>query len=326
MIPSRGIRSLSEGYIRDFCDAPDTEENVKHELLLETESDENYNLKPAVDWPTSISLNACINFQKINASTIVERVENAKSLGQSNIYKTSTIDDGSPLKKIDFFCSKIIIEFENSGEYISAGTKHGFFGKIFDDYQLNFGDEIDLEPEPEPKPKSDLDPGAENKTNVLFEKFFHNPKNEHIVEKYTSAHGGFLQEEGAPGKAKVRIYPYGGFCEYGAHPKNMELCVFQTKANAKTTLIRIHRLSALIASGVDPFCESIMSDGTPFVGIVDLQESQKNNLYDDLKSGRCQIMLTDAITQDSQHYKSAGLTQIPDTNLITINFLRKNTP
>ncbi|MDR2268488.1 MAG: hypothetical protein LBD81_03520 [Holosporaceae bacterium] len=300
MTLSRGIRFLSKGYIRDFPILPDTEENIKQEVLLETESNEDYSVKLACVWPENISLNASINPEKVATSTFVERFENAKSLGKNEIYKTPLIDCSSPLKNLEAFCAKIIVKFENSGEYITENKKHNFFGKYFDDYKLKF----------------------EKEDNYLFEKIFPFLDGDQIIEKYVSSHGDFLREEGSLEKAKFRIYPYSGFCEYGTHPKNMELCIFQTKANAKTTLILIHRLSALVASGINPFSDYVLKDGTPFVGIKNLQESQKSSLYDDIKNGECQVIINNIATNISQRYKSSGLTHIPGTNLITINFLR----
>ncbi|MDR3151225.1 MAG: hypothetical protein LBT67_00035, partial [Holosporaceae bacterium] len=293
MTLSRGIRFLSKGYIRDFPSLPDTEENVRQEILLETESDEDYPIKLAGIWPENISLNAAINSEKIAASASVERIENARSLGKNEIYKTPLIDGGSPLKNPEAFCSKITVGFENSGEYVAENEKHNFFGKSFDDYQLKF----------------------EKEGNSLYEKVFPFLDGDQIVEKYVFSHGDFLREEESSEKAKFRIYPYGGFCEYGTHPKNIELCVFQTKVNAKTTLILIHRLSALAASGINPFSDCVLKDGTPFVGVKNLQESQKNSLYDDIKNGACQITISNVVTNISQRYKSSGLTHISNTNL-----------
>ncbi|MDR2794623.1 MAG: hypothetical protein LBB12_02505 [Holosporaceae bacterium] len=303
MTLSRGIRFLSKGYVRDFPQLPDTEENVRQEILLETESGEDYTIRLADIWPENISLNASINPEKITTSASIERTENAKSLGKNEIYKMPHIDDGSPLKNPEVFCAKISVQFENSGEYVTENKKYNFFGKCFDDYQLKFDKE----------------------GNSLFEKVFPFLDGDHqIAERYSSSLGDILREEKSLEKAKLRIYPYGGFCEYGTHPKNMELCVFQTKANAKTTLILIHKLSALMANGINPFGDYVLKDKTPFVGIKNLLESQKSSLYDDIKNGACQITINNVAMNISQCYRSFGLTHIANSNLITINFLRND--
>ncbi|GHU12714.1 hypothetical protein FACS189449_06890 [Alphaproteobacteria bacterium] len=301
MFLSKGIRSISKGYIRDFTEVHDTEENIKSSVTLEMGND-NCMVKLLDSWPDSVSLNASISCEKIESSAFVERIENSKSLGKNSIYKSPIIDGNSGIKNHNSFCSKVTIFFENSGEYITENERNIFFDRSFDDYVMDF----------------------EKKDNILFEKDFMTV-GAPIIEKYVSALGEFLRDEGSSGKASLKIYPYGGFYEYGTHPKNIELCVFQTAADSKITSIIINQMTTLISHGINPFADQLLKSGTPFVGLKGIKEEQKTNLYDDIKNGLCTIALKDVTNGDSKSYKSSSLIHIQNTNLITINFIRNDT-
>ncbi|MDR3179428.1 MAG: hypothetical protein LBT70_00830 [Holosporaceae bacterium] len=298
MFLSRGIKSISSVYIRDFTDTPDTEENIKSPIWLETESGDCH-VKLADTWPENIRLNARLEGIKITSPILVERIENDKSLGKNDIYGSPIIHGDSDVKNPHSFWAKVVVIFENSGTYLLENEKNVFFHKSFDNYVMDF----------------------EKKDDILFEKNFPTLRTP-IVEKYNSTLGGPLYDKNSPEKASYKIYPYGGFYEYGGHPKSIELCVFQTAPHAKTTSIIVSRITTLMTKGINPFAKQILKSGTLFVGLENSPEDQKTNLYDDLKNGLCKIKLTDITTGTSTPYKSTGLTHTQNTNLITINFIQ----
>ncbi|MDR2794796.1 MAG: hypothetical protein LBB12_03400 [Holosporaceae bacterium] len=298
MFLSKGIKSISNVYIRDFIDTPDTDENIKSPILLETESDDCH-VKLADTWPENITLNARLDSTKITASTLVERIENDKSLGKSDIYMSPAIHMDSDVKNQYSFCTKVAVIFENSGSYLQEKAKNVFFHKSFDNYVMDF----------------------EKKDNILFEKKFPTLQTP-IVERYNSSLGGFLHDKNSLEKASYKIYPYGGFYEYGGHPKSIELCVFQIAPNAKATSIVISRITTLMGRGINPFAKQILKNGTPFIGLENAPEDYKTNLYDDIKNGLCKIKLTNITTDTSIQYKSTGLLHTQNTNLIIINFIQ----
>jgi hypothetical protein len=123
----RGMRSLSYGYARDFIPVPETEENILSCVTLESDSEEvECSVKVANAWPDFISLNARMIPSKILSDAVAERFENGRSLGKNQIYLSPIIYHNSSLKNPNSFCSKVVIRFENSGEYFMNHKKIAF--------------------------------------------------------------------------------------------------------------------------------------------------------------------------------------------------------
>ena len=296
----RGIRSLSYGYARDFIPVPETEENILSYVMLESCNEGiEYDVKVANSWPDFIALNTRMIPTKVLSDVFAERFENGKSLGKNRIYLSPIIYHSSSIKNSHSFCSKIVIKFENSGEYFMNQKKHSFLNKTFDDYDLKFGAEGDY----------------------LFEKNFLISSGA-VIERFTRSIGKDTTLEGSLEKAPIRIYPYAGFYEHGAHPQEIESCAFQINSGEGASAIKIAKLSSFAKTEIDPTQNTILETGLRFIGISDFSPSQKVNLYDELLSGACTISVTNRNTKEICEYKSRGLTHIANTDLININFIK----
>lgn len=297
----RGVRALSYKYTHDSVQVPDTEEKIVSSIILDSDG-ENTNCHAIFMnlWPESISLTARIVPTKITNKTIAERYENGISLGKNQIYTSPIIYHSSSLKNHNSFCSKLSIQFENSGEFILNNKKTNFYQNKFNEYEIIFKDD--------------------NKR--LFEKEFL-VSNTNVEERFVKKIGQPTLIAGTSEKAAYQIYPYGGFYEYGVHPQEIESCVFQINSGDSKSAIKISKLSSFSKIGIDPTTNNKLNDGMNFIGIQSFSASQKKNLYDDLLSGDCKISITNRETKEKCQYKSNGVIHISNTDLITINFIKK---
>ncbi|MDR0555399.1 MAG: hypothetical protein LBG20_00060 [Holosporaceae bacterium] len=296
MTIARGIRSLSTGYQRDFADAPDTEENLSTYIMLESGDDEC----PAMianAWPDFIMLNASIVPVAISSGATVERIENSRLLSRMNLYGSPQIDQQSHVHNPKFCCSKIMVNFENTGRYLLENDLNTFMSSNFGNYQINMMG-----------------------SGCIFEKEFLISSDS--ISEITDQKGILVHENTF---AKCKIYPYGGLCEYGMHPRLMESCIFRTTYDGKLLQLRISPLSALRSLGIDPTKDQPLESGYQFVGVKNFSSSQKTNLYDELKSGFCSIEIVNRSNNEKSIYKSNAVLHIPKTNLITINFVKEET-
>jgi hypothetical protein len=296
----RGIRCISEGYDRDFIGVPETDENASTCVILETNNEEDFSVKIANLWPDFISLDAAmIPTAILNASTI-ERVENGVNLGKMQIYNSPRIDTQSHIDNPKLCCAKIAINFENTGKYSLDSYVFSFHGASFDDYEIQF-----------------------TSASIFEKNFLSCPNEASILEKYTVDSNRIPRMEHPDGAIKYQVYPYGGFFEYGAHPKQMESCIFRTSHDGRSLYLRISKISTLQSIGIDPTCDNVSEPGYRFVGVKDFSESQKINLYDELKNGACRIEVQNKSTEESCFYKSNAVVHIAKTNLISINFIKE---
>lgn len=296
---TRGIRALSEVYDRDFGDVPDTEENISVGVMLETE-DESGVVKLADLWPDFISLNAVMSPTAIVSGATVERLECGKNLGKINLYHGPKIDPQSHISNVSSCCSKITVDFENTGRYGLDGVVVNFCGKSFDDYEIKFP------------------------SKHLFEKTFLVCKDgASLMEKYVLDSQNGVQLEEVGGMVRGRFYPYGGFFECGIHPQQMESCVFRTTQDGKSVQLRISPIRTLQNLGIDPTGDQLVENKHKFVGVKEFTPSQKTNLYDELKSGACKIEVLDRNTGETRVFGSHSVVHAARTNLITINFIKE---
>jgi hypothetical protein len=289
-----GIRALSAGYYRDFTDVPDTEENLSSCIVFES-ADENCSVTTMNSWPDSFMLDASMNPVAIASHAILEQTKNQNSIERISIYENPKFDEQSFVKSSKVCCRKIIVRFENSGKYLLQNNAITFFGKSFADCRLDFP------------------------ADCLFEKeflFCSDSISEIVDEKGLIRHEDTLAEH--------KIYPYGGLFEYGMHPKQTESCVFRSVSKKNSLSLRATPLSVLQNSGIDPAADLRSESGYRFVGIKHFSPSQKINLYDELKNGGCQIEVTDKNSNEKIAYKSNGVFHTPQTNLITVNFIRRD--
>ncbi|MDR0631816.1 MAG: hypothetical protein LBF54_01030 [Holosporaceae bacterium] len=293
MTITRGIRALSTGYYHDFADVPDTDENLSTCVVFESKEDDCHGAV-ANSWPDSIALNASITRVAAASDATVERVENSKFLDRISLYGAPRIDLQSQVQNPKSCCSKIVVDFENTGKYSLENEIDTFIGKDFGDYQMNFS------------------------SDHLFEKEFL------ICSQSISEiadQSGTLKHENT--FAKCKIYPYGGMFEYGMHPQLMESCVFRVVHDGKQLCLRISPLSAMRNLGIDPTKDQPSESGYQFVGVKNFSESQKTNLYDELKNGFCKIEVINKNTEETALYKSNAVLHQQKTNLITINFIKE---
>jgi hypothetical protein len=289
---SRGMRALTNGYHRFFADVQDTDENLSTCIMLESK-DGDYQVAEANSWPDSILLDASLTPLEISSGAILERIEGSKFRDKIAIYNAPRIDSQSNIQNSKSCCSKITVNFENTGKYLFENEVKVFIGKDFDDYQINFISEH------------------------LFKKEFLVCPDfiSEIADSRGIAHENTF--------TKCKIYPYGGVFEYGTHPKQMESCVFRAVHDGHALYLRILPLSVLRNLGIDPIADQRAESGYQFVGVKNFTTSQKINLYDELKDGSCKIMVTNKNTNEESVYKSNAVLYTPKTNLICINFIKE---
>lgn len=138
-----------------------------------------------------------------------------------------------------------------------------------------------------------------------------------IIEKFTT--DGHLESSGDFG----RFYAYGGFYEYGVHPKRIETCVCRTVQDGREMSLRISPISELQSAGIDVFQERIKCGSKEFIGIGSCSQPKKLSLYDELKNGACSITVKNLMTDESATYISNMVSHINGTNIITINFVKE---
>ncbi|MDR2067802.1 MAG: hypothetical protein LBP41_02320 [Holosporaceae bacterium] len=295
----RGIRSLSETYDRDFPNVADTDENISSVVIFETEEEVSF-VKLANNWPDFIALEASMSPTTLAGTATMERIEIDKNLGKVSIYNAPPIDAQSHIANIASCCSKIAVNFENAGRYKLDGNVKNFYEKSFDDYELALS------------------------TDCIFEKIFLTCSDgTSLTEKYArNSRGGVLLEYGGE-FARCRFYPYGGFFEYGAHPRQMESCVFRTVHDGKSIFLRISPVSMLKSIGVDPMEDKLEDGYSSLIGVKEFSSSQRTNLYDELKNGACRLKVINKNTSEECFYKSNAIFHVAKTNIITINFLRE---
>jgi hypothetical protein len=248
----------------------------------------------ANSWPDLIQLNAGITPIPITSDATVVRLQNSKLLGQTALYNSPSVDSQSQIQNPKSCYSKIIVTFENTGQYLQENELNTFIGKDFGDYRVNLS------------------------TDCLFEKEFLicSETISEIVDQR-----GLLKHENT--FAKCIVYPYGGICEYGMHPQLMESCVFRAVFDGKQLYLRISPLSVMRNLGVDPIVDQRVESGYQFVGVKKFSASQTTNLYDELKNGACRISVINKNTDEESAYKSNAVLCTPKTNLISINFIKE---
>ncbi|MDR0678508.1 MAG: hypothetical protein LBF44_03160 [Holosporaceae bacterium] len=288
---TRGIRAMSLGYYRNFLEVPDTNENLSTCVIMESKQNK-YSASIANSWPDSIMLDASMIPVEVSADAHIERREGTELISGTKIYDNPKIDSQSTIQNSKSCCSKVVVHFENTGKYALGKEIRAFIGEDFDDYRINL------------------------LLKGIFEKEFL-VSSDSILE-IADKRGMIAHEHGF---AKCKVYPYGGFFEYGVHPQRIESCVFRGIHDGCSLSLRISPLSTLRSLGINP-CEDQMSElEYQFVGVKNFSRSQQTNLYDELKNGACKIEITNKNTNEKSNYKSNAVLHVSKTNLITINFI-----
>lgn len=129
----RGIRSLSQGYSRNFSLVSDTEDNVANCVMLESDG-ENALVEIADDWPEFVALEASISATEIASTATIERIECGRSFGRMSLYKNPKIDLKSAVQTA--CCEKVTVAFENSGSFCLDDEPHRFVGRKFSHFEV----------------------------------------------------------------------------------------------------------------------------------------------------------------------------------------------
>jgi hypothetical protein len=247
------------------------------------ESDDEGCVAVAADsWPDFILLDASVEPAEISSDATIERFEGGKFIERIATYGSPKIDSQSSVQNLKSCCSGIKVNFENTGEYSFENETKSFVGTDFGDYRI------------------------ELPSNCLFEK------------KFLVSSGTTVETAGETPERRA-FYPYGGVCENGDHPKRMESLFFRTVRVGNSLSLRISPLSALLAAGIDPAVER---PEYRFVGTRDFSESQRTNLYDELKNGACEAEVANKIAGEKAVFKSFAVFHAAKTNLISVGFKR----
>lgn len=276
----RGLKALSHGYTRNFKEVSDTEENISGSIILESvENDPIIQIDNL--WPQTIMLKASISAVPILSQSTIQRIENKHSFAPVNVYQSPKIDSKSIVQSSNMCCSQINVSFENTGvAYGIDESNITFAGTKFDHFSLIF------------------------EQKQLFEKKFIT-LTESVTEDYSVG-------------SHFKFYPYGGFFKYGAHPRQMELCVFRTVQDGRSVALRISPISELLNAGI------VGETGSnPIVGIDTYSDSQTLSLYDELKHGSCKIKVKDELSGETAVYLSNTVSHISNTNLMNIYFIKE---
>ena len=195
-------------------------------------------------------------------------------------------------------CSRIDIVYEGNGEIFINGETEKFRGNSSQDYFLNFKD------------------------NILFRKEFLTEKIKNIIDSAVGKNEiDSASVRNSISKTSVLpLHPYGGYYKYGSHPKDIESCIFYSTFNARNTVLKAFTLEKIKSMGINPFQDQISRDQKRIIGIKNFTESQKLNLCDEIKSGKCIINVTNRNISEIRQYKSIDLEHIENTNIIKIKF------
>ena len=294
----RGIRAISAGYVQDFFDIPDTEENISGEVCVSTNDSEPCVIKVAEEWPGNIVLTARIRpkLLKENDDVTVEKTEGAFHAEKMSLYKNPRFDSLSEIRNVNFLCSEITIFYEDIGESFVNGVEEKFYGTSFANYSFDLVDKV-----------------------IFSKKFLSEKRNIEDSDSPPSV----MASSGDHDQPYVHFYSYGGYYKFGDHPQCIESCVFYVKSHMKKTNIRAFPISVLRNRGLDPFADQTLNDGTKIIGVKNFTESQKQNLYDEIKSEKCVIDVTNGNNGEKCRYKSVSLRHIENTDLIKINFKKE---
>ena len=178
-----------------------------------------------------------------------------------------------------------MIKYEGTGYYAKNNRKFDFSDKKFENFKLNFNDEL-----------FQMDFQTCGK-NLLREKV----ENHEIVF-------------GSGEKSANVFYPYGGFYSYGCHPKHIEQCVFHAQFERRDFRIRSYTYSSLLNKNIDVTKTGVLNNKVQF------NESPRVGLYEKIKNGEVKIKVKN---HEEAIFKSASVFNVMNTNLITIKFIKE---
>ena len=234
------------------------------------------------NFPKEIFLRSSLHPVAIDDVTKLTRMDSERNFVIENIYDPKFFHSNSEVK--NHFCKSVLIIYEGTGYYTKNDQYFDFSDRHFEKFELDFDNELF---------RMDFQTCD---TNSLYEQI----ENLKIVlspnEKYSSV-----------------FYPYGGFYFYGCHPKHIEPCICCAQFEQKDLRIKSYTYSSLLNKNID------VMQSNPLNNKIDFIESPHIGLYEKIKNGKVKIK---ARKQSESIFKSVAVFNLPNTNLITIKFVK----
>lgn len=272
----RSFRKMAEQYTQEPYFIPSTISPFSGEIVLESGHADSI-ICTSEQWPTSFGLHVALVPVLINKpDCTLTRIYPDNQQKYVTVYGEQS------------YCSQVNLHYENSGFYIDDnGEKCDFFGMQFGGYKLKLENE-----------------------NIFTKEFATLDGN--IVEKVSDR--GIIMSDSRI--ASCCLHPYGGFFEYGCHPRQIEPYIFHVQSTQNNLTVKLHRLAA-----IKDFCpteDTVQADGRIICGVKTISSNQCLSLYDEISAGNCTITLLH--NDDSKLYNSNAISHISGTNLAIINF------
>lgn len=275
----RSIRNFCKLYDRAANIIADTEELIRNRSAIDFENDD-CEVELSEDFPQEIYLRASLNPIAVNEVTKLIRTDSGNNFVIENIYDPQFFHSESEVK--NHFCKSVLIKYEGTGYYVKDNRKYDFSEKNFEDFKLDFEDE-------------------------LFQMDFQTCGEKSLYEDVEKQKRGF----GANEKYFNVFYPYGGFFFYGCHPKHIEQCVCRAVFDRKNLRVKSYTYSSLLNKNIDVTKDGERNAKTEF------NESPHVGLYEKIKSGEVKIKVKN---RGESTFKSVAVFNVMNTNLITIKF------
>lgn len=282
----RSLRNISKGYNHRGGVLIDTSDEPPPHITFETSG--HGKVSVSNDFPKEIMLNVSMHSSKIESNVTFSRKIGDEQVKTISLYDSQKMDLGSAIQNKFSCCAEVKISFENGGYVLNNDDVHKYFvGKTFDGYQIV------------------------TESDFLYTKEFLTIQ--YPIYEYVDSDGIVLQNGCVASRI---IYPYGGFFEYGVHPKRIEPCVFFINRNFGMNILPLSSIRDL-----DPTTDTLLKSNKYFVGVKNFSRTQKQSLYDDILKGECKFNLK--YKNQTQQFISNALIWHEKTNLMQIHFIQK---
>lgn len=244
---------------------------------------DDYEVELVKNFPEEIFLRASLRPVAIDEVTKLTRTDSRRNFVIENIYDSKFFHSNSEVK--NHFCKSISILYEGTGYYLKNDQHFDFSDRHFENFELDFDDELF---------RMDF--------QICDEKFLYEQiENLKIIlgpnEKYS-----------------VVFYPCGGFYFYGCHPKHIEPCICCAQFEQKDLRIKSYTYSSLLNKNIDVTQANSRNNKIEFI------ESPHIGLYEKIKNGEVKIKVKN---RNETTFKSTAVFNLPNTNLITIKFIKE---
>jgi len=278
----RSIRNFGKLYEKAANIIADTEELIRNRAAIDFKNDD-CEVELSKDFPSEIYLRASLNPIAMNEITKLIRNDSGINFVIENIYDSRFFHSESEVK--NHFCKSVLIKYEGTGYYIKNGQKFDFSDKNFENFNLDFDDE-------------------------LFQMDFQTCGKNLLRERVEDQKIIF----GSGEKSTNVFYSYGGFFFYGCHPKHIEPCLCRAQFERKDFKIRSYTYSSLLNKNIDVTRAGELNNKVKF------NESPHIGLYEKIKNGEIKIKVKN---RGEVIFKSAAVFNVMNTNLITIRFIEE---